>query len=534
MTKYLLKRLLHGLISVVIVVAIVMILIYSLMNRDQVIRLNDVYRKKQYNEQEVYKYELLEQYGYVDYVSYGEYLNSLHTSGEITEDEVKQARTIGKSATGANDSEIVKKYVEKFTSEFKSKGYTVVRKGPGGPKEKTAQILYAYKDIPVTTRLWRYFANLIEVDNIHYVEKTTGEALEDTGITFTWYDPVYNTDPANPDVLLKEKFSPAIIGNGTKHKYLLYFDDVFPYIHQNLITVNLGVSYTVNTGVDIIDTMTTRQDPARNVTVTYPTGLVEESSRNLHTATYVKTDVKLKNIIERFGDDDYTNVLNYKQSFSKVGFSFVIGIIAVFFSYLLGVPLGILMARKKNTWVDRLGMAYVIFIIAVPSLAYIFLFRSIGGKLGLPIAFLSTEPTKLMYVLPIVSLALPSVAGLMKWVRRYMIDQQNSDYVKFARSGGLSESEIFNKHILKNAIIPIVHGIPGSILGAVVGAIITESIYTVPGAGYLLTTAINQYDNSVIVGLTMFYAMLSIISLIAGDILMSVVDPRISFTEKAR
>jgi oligopeptide transport system permease protein len=137
-----------------------------------------------------------------------------------------------------------------------------------------------------------------------------------------------------------------------------------------------------------------------------------------------------------------------------------------------------------------------------------------------------------MYILPIISLALPSVASLMKWLRRYMIDQMNSDYVKFARSGGLSEGEIFSKHILKNAIIPIVHGIPGSVLGALVGAIITERVYVVPGAGNLLTEAINKYDNGVIVGVTLFYAVLSITAIILGDILMSLVDPRISFTTK--
>jgi oligopeptide transport system permease protein len=113
-----------------------------------------------------------------------------------------------------------------------------------------------------------------------------------------------------------------------------------------------------------------------------------------------------------------------------------------------------------------------------------------------------------------------------------MIDQMNSDYVKFARSGGLSEGEIFSKHILKNAIIPIVHGIPGSVLGALVGAIITERVYVVPGAGNLLTEAINKYDNGVIVGVTLFYAVLSITAIILGDILMSLVDPRISFTTK--
>ena len=102
------------------------------------------------------------------------------------------------------------------------------------------------------------------------------------------------------------------------------------------------------------------------------------------------------------------------------------------------------------------------------------------------------------------------------------------------RSGGLSENEIFARHILKNAAIPIVHGIPGTILGALTGAIITERVYTVPGTGNLLTQAINFYDNGVIVGVTMFYGLLSVVSIILGDVLMSVVDPRISFTNESR
>jgi oligopeptide transport system permease protein len=201
-------------------------------------------------------------------------------------------------------------------------------------------------------------------------------------------------------------------------------------------------------------------------------------------------------------------------------------------AYVLAIPLGTLMALKKDKLIDKIGTAYIVFIIAVPSLAYIFLFKAIGGAAGLPTRFDLQNKTWLMYILPIISLALPSVASLMKWLRRYMIDQMNSDYVKFARSGGLSEGEIFSKHILKNAIIPIVHGIPGSVLGALVGAIITERVYVVPGAGNLLTEAINKYDNGVIVGVTLFYAVLSITAIILGDILMSLVDPRISFTTK--
>ena len=88
--------------------------------------------------------------------------------------------------------------------------------------------------------------------------------------------------------------------------------------------------------------------------------------------------------------------------------------------------------------------------------------------------------------------------------------------------------------MLKNAIIPIVHGIPASILGALIGAIITERVYVIPGAGNLLTTAINYYDNGVIVGVTLFYGLLSVASVILGDILISVMDPRISFSAKGR
>ena len=90
------------------------------------------------------------------------------------------------------------------------------------------------------------------------------------------------------------------------------------------------------------------------------------------------------------------------------------------------------------------------------------------------------------------------------------------------------------EHILKSAVIPIVHGIPGAIVTALVGAIITERVYVVPGAGNLLTKAINTYDNGVIIGVTLFYALLSIIALICGDVLMSIVDPRISFSSKDR
>lgn len=523
MTKYLLKRLLHGLLSIIAVVAIVMVMIYSMLDRNLIFALDPNYSKQANNGREVYKYNKWEEYGYLDYVPYADYLKQLTASGEITEEERAQAVSFGRKEK--NDSETVKKYVAQFTEYYESRGYTVERYDaimlPGGKRYAAGgqQQLFAYKDRPLIGRLWEYFTGIVTVDNIHTVEGDVGER----GLTFTLHDPLYGG----------EKFAPAIIGNGTMHKYLLYFDGNFPYIHQNLLQVNLGKSYSVNLGIDVFKTMTNTQGSYKMSTVTYPTGYVEESADDLHSATYV-ADSKSTTFNSLRFEDDYTSFTTLKKGMSKVGYSFVIGIISVAIAYLLGVPLGIIMARKKDKLLDKIGTIYIVFIIAVPSLAYIFLFKAVGGKLGLPTTFDMESTSKLMYLLPIVSLSLPSIASLMKWIRRYMIDQMNSDYVKFARSGGLSESEIFSKHILKNAIIPIVHGIPASILGSLVGAIITERVYVVPGAGNLLTEAINKNDNGVIVGVTLFYAVLSVVSMILGDILMSMVDPRISFSSKDR
>lgn len=522
MAKYLLKRILHAILSVIAVVMIVMILIYSLMNRQLIFSSDPVYAKTTNNAKQTYMLRKWEEYGYLDYVTYADYLQMLTDSGEIDEDT--RAKVVNFARKAGSDSEEVQVYIDKFNDYYTKKGYTVNRLDAVTAGKKLAnggqQQYYAYKDKPLISRLVTYFTNIISVDNIHYVE----EDLENRGITFTTHDPVYGG----------EKFSPAIMGNGTKYKYLLYCNDKFPWIHQNLVTINLGKSYSVNMGIDVFTTMITSQGSYVNSVITYPSGLTEESADDLHMATYAADSLDSSIVFTSRYTDHYTSVPTVKGGMSKMGYSFSIGICAVVISYLLGVPLGILMARKKDKLVDKLGTIYIIFIIAVPSLAYIFLFKAIGYKMGLPTVFNVDSSSKLMYVLPVVSLSLPSIASLMKWLRRYMIDQMNSDYVKFARSGGLSESEIFSKHILKNAIIPIVHGIPGSILGALTGAIITERVYVVPGAGNLLTQAINKYDNSVIVGVTLYYAILSVTSLILGDILMSMVDPRISFSSKAR
>lgn len=521
MAKYVLGRALRGLLSVIIVVAVVMVLIYSCLDRNLVFANDPVFSKHKSNAQEVYKMRKWEEFGYLDYVSYEEYL-----SGQVTDPQVyEQAVKLGDVSVA--DNPVAAEYITRFTAEYEKDGYTVVRLN-GKKKGNTTNYLeggeprlYACKDTPLIKRLWDYLTGLIQIDHIQAVEGDVG----DRGLSFTWYDPVYGG----------RTFSPAVMGNGTYHKYLLYFDNRFPFLHQNFVTLRLGRSYSVNQGVDVYDTLTQEQGTRDMAQITYPSGNVEYSADDLHSAVYVPGSYENGDaVIRRNFVDDYTGVTTRKTGLSKLGYSFLIGILSVALAYALAVPLGIRMARRKDRLADKLGTLYIVFIMAVPSLAYIFLFKAVGQWAGLPVTFDMERPSWRMYVLPVLSLALPAAANLMKWLRRYMIDQMNAEYVKFARGCGLSEGHIFNRHVLKNAAIPMIHGIPAAVLGAMVGAIITERVYVVPGAGNLLTGAIHSYDNGAIVGITLFYAVISVVSVILGDVLISAVDPRISFGRKTR
>lgn len=513
MGRYLISRILRGVFSVVIVAGIVMALTYACLDRNLIFAQDSVYSRQRGNARQVYMMQQWENYGYLDYVTFGEYLVE-QGLGSVTLGD-----------TAAKDSPLTAEYVERFTEHYESMGYSVTRLDARTRGQKYQEggepRLYASRDVPFLPRFWDWLTGIVMIDDIHAVEGDVGER----GLTFTWFDPAYGG----------ERFSPAIMGNGTYHKYLLYFDGKFPYIHQNLITIRLGRSYSVDRGVDVYDTMTDSQGARELEEVVYPSGKREITADDLHSATYAEGSLAEGDaVVQAHFTDDYTNVTTRKQGLSKLGYSFIIGILAVALAYGIGIPLGIWMARRKGRLADKLGTAYVIAIIAVPTLAYIFLFRSIGERLGLPTAFDVDSPTPLMYVLPVVSLGLPAAANLMKWLRRYTIDQMDANYVRFARSSGLGEGKIFRSHVLKNAAIPILHGLPASILGALVGAIVTERVYVVPGAGGLLTDAIGAYDNGVIVGLTLFYAVISVAAVILGDLTISAVDPRIQLSERRR
>ena len=346
-------------------------------------------------------------------------------------------------------------------------------------------------------------------------------------------------DPENPDLkrYLRFENDPAIgwslVGSGTKHKYLLYFNGQFPFVHQNFVNINLGDSYPTYANSPVLQVITQGQGQTKTSQVQFPTGK-KTSSVNIYSRTYKSPSQADSREVANYGKDDpYTATESNYQYPSMITSSAVAGLIGLVISYAIAVPLGSAMARFKNTWIDSFSTGSLTFLMALPTIALVYIVRLIGSSIGLPDSFpiLGAGDWR-SYVLPAVILGLLGAPYTAIWIRRYMIDLQSQDFVRFARAKGLSEKEISNKHIFKNAMVPLVSGIPGAVIGVIGGATLTETVFAFPGMGKMLIDSVKASNNSMVVGLVFIFTCISIFSLLLGDIWMTIIDPRIKLTEK--
>lgn len=215
----------------------------------------------------------------------------------------------------------------------------------------------------------------------------------------------------------------------------------------------------------------------------------------------------------------------------KAPISIKMGLMAMAVAMLLGIPLGAKMARSKSKLWDKLGTGFIVFINAVPAAVYYIYLQSYGSR-ALDISMLFDPNAFLSWVLPVFSMSLGSIAYYAMWLRRYMVDEMNKDYVQLARAKGVKSQDITMGHVFRNAFVPMIQYIPGSILFTISGSIYIESLYSIPGMGGLLVDVITRQDNTMVQALVMMYASIGIIGMLLGDLLMVLIDPRISFTKK--
>ena len=252
--------------------------------------------------------------------------------------------------------------------------------------------------------------------------------------------------------------------------------------------------------------------------------------------------VQLWNFLKQLASGDLGTSNIYRRGVSineivaeKIPISLRLGLISLAIALALGLPLGVLMARSTRTrwklW-DKFGTVFIVVIQAVPAAAYHILIQFAGSQGPLKLPMLFSQGNLTSYILPILSLSIGNIAYYAMWLRRYMVDESNKDYIRLARAKGLPGSVISRRHVFRNAMVPLIQYIPNSILFTLMGSLYVESLYSIPGMGGLLVTVIKRQDNTMVQALVLIYAAISILGLLFGDILMALLDPRISFTRK--
>lgn len=224
-----------------------------------------------------------------------------------------------------------------------------------------------------------------------------------------------------------------------------------------------------------------------------------------------------------------------------VWYSFIINIITFLVQMLIAIPLGIVAARKQYSRADYAITVFALMGISLPTfflatiLKYVFSIKLGWFDLyGLTGRFHSTMTSwqqmwDIAYhmVLPIITLMMLSIGGLMRYTRTNMLEVLNSDYIRTARAKGLPEKVVINKHAFRNTLIPLVSYMSYLLPSMFGGAMITETLYQIPGIGYTSYTAMIRGDIPFAMFYTTFLIVLTQVSLLIADIMYAVVDPRV-------
>ena len=210
--------------------------------------------------------------------------------------------------------------------------------------------------------------------------------------------------------------------------------------------------------------------------------------------------------------------------------SATVGFQALIIGVTIGIVLGIVAADFRNRWPDYLIMFLAILGVTIP----VFVFASV-------MQYIFTVKYRLLpttgwgglreMVLPVITLALGSIAGYARYMKSSVLEVINQDYILTARAKGVSEFNILRRHVLRNAFIPALTLLGPEVAAVFTGAFVTEKMFGIPGLGFYYVSSINDRDYTMIIGTTVFYAILFVAIQLVVDILYGVVDPRITLTK---
>lgn len=227
----------------------------------------------------------------------------------------------------------------------------------------------------------------------------------------------------------------------------------------------------------------------------------------------------------------------------NIGTTFALSLTAMVISMLIGIPCGIISATKQYSTVDNVLTVISLVGLALPTFFFgLLLLKVFAVDLKWFPTFGLTNSTKVFHsgfdklmdqayhlVLPSIVLGLAETASFMRYTRSSMLEVIRSDYIRTARAKGLSEKVVIYKHAFRNAMIPIVTLLGFRIPGLISGALMTETIFSLPGVGKISVDAVTQRDYPLLLGINAILCITTLVATLIADLLYAAVDPRIKY-----
>ncbi len=250
----------------------------------------------------------------------------------------------------------------------------------------------------------------------------------------------------------------------------------------------------------------------------------------------------LRNIVTRWDWGRSTQIkLNASAMsiiFERLPVSISLNIFSVILSVPLGIGLGIIAGLKKNTFTDHFISTVVMIFISIPSfvvitfLIWIFAYQLHWFPTQWPSALEPTGAKVLGYIIPVASLSFGSICGYTRFVRAELCEVMSSEYLLLARTKGLTKNQAITRHALRNAFVPILPSILAEFIGLLGGSMILESLYGIPGIGFLYIDALNLKDFSVLMVDMAVFTLIGLLANIILDLSYGFIDPRIRMGAK--
>ncbi len=225
----------------------------------------------------------------------------------------------------------------------------------------------------------------------------------------------------------------------------------------------------------------------------------------------------------------------------RIWISAQLGLITLGLIYLIGVPLGIYAALHRGTWKDPSTIGGLMVFDAIPVVVlipliiwfFVFVLDDFFRLFGFDVPSVWTPGDPASYLIPVISLTVPALAGMARFVRTSVLTVLDEDYVRTAYAKGLRQRTVIYRHVLRNALLPLSTVMALSVVGVVSGALFTETLYGVPGVGQFIFQSITQRDFNVLLAFTLLIAFLFAMANLVIDILYIFIDPRIRYSRRS-